>query len=124
MASITTTSKQDDCESCALCSSKYNRTRTSFCQCKHCSMPLCLDCMKEHHEELLQDVAQISHLYNELQQLLQTKQMMIVEETAKSIEIVNRYFDVCIDELGDIQRKIIVNMERAKQDAQVIRESW
>jgi hypothetical protein len=80
--------------------------------------------MKEHHEELLQDVAQISHLYNELQQLLQTKQMMIVEETAKSIEIVNRYFDVCIDELGDIQRKIIVNMERAKQDAQVIRESW
>jgi ABC-type transporter Mla subunit MlaD len=75
--------------------------------------------MKEHHEELLQDVAQISHQYNELQQLIQNKQMMIFDETAKSIEDVNRYFDTYIDQLRDTQKKIIANMEIVKQNAQV-----
>jgi nucleoside-triphosphatase THEP1 len=79
--------------------------------------------MKEHHEELLQDVAQMSHQYNELQELLQTKQIMIVDETAKSIENVNRYFDVYIEELRDIQQKVIVNMEKSKQDARVRKET-
>jgi len=75
--------------------------------------------MKEHHEELLQDVAQMSHQYNELQQLIQNKQMMIVDETAKSTEDVNRYFDTYIDQLRDTQKKIIANMEIVKQNAQV-----
>jgi hypothetical protein len=78
--------------------------------------------MKEHHEELLQDVAQISHQYNELQQLIQSKQMMITDETAKSIEDVNQYFDTYIDQLRDTQKKIIADMEVAKQNAQVRRE--
>ncbi len=108
-------------ESCLLCSSKYNRTRPSFCQCKHCSIPFCLDCMKEHHEELLQNVADISHQYNELQELLQTKKKMIVDETTKSIEHVNRYFETYINELRETQHKIILDIERAKQDAQVKR---
>jgi hypothetical protein len=78
--------------------------------------------MKEHHEELLQDVVQISHQYNELQQLIQSKQMMITDETAKSIDDVNRYFDTYIDQLRDTQKKIIANMEVVKQNAQVKRE--
>jgi hypothetical protein len=78
--------------------------------------------MKEHHEELLQDVAQISHQYNELQQLIQSKQTMIVDETAKSIENVNQYFDTYIDQLRDTQNKIIADMEVVKQNAQVRRE--
>jgi ABC-type transporter Mla subunit MlaD len=78
--------------------------------------------MREHHEELLQDVAEISHQYNELQQLIQTKQIMITDETAKSTDDVNRYFDVYIDQLRDTQKKIIANMEVAKQNAQVTRE--
>ncbi len=122
MASATTASNNNDSE-CVLCPSNHNRNRPSFCQCKYCSIPLCLDCMKEHHEELLQDVAQMSHQYNELQELLQTKQIMIVDETAKSIENVNRYFDVYIEELRDIQQKIIVNMEKSKQDARVRKET-
>jgi len=79
--------------------------------------------MKEHHEELLLDVEQISHQYNELQELLQTKPMMIAEETAKSIENVNQYFDIYIKELRDTQQKIIESMEKAKQDAQVRKET-
>ncbi len=122
MASAATTSSKNESEPCVLCSNNYNRTRPSFCQCKHCSIPLCLDCMKEHHEELLQDVVQISHQYNELQQLIQSKQMMITDETAKSIDDVNRYFDTYIDQLRDTQKKIIANMEVVKQNAQVKRE--
>jgi flagellar hook-associated protein FlgK len=80
--------------------------------------------MKEHHEELLQDVAEISHQYNELQELLQTKQTMIVDETIKSIEDVNQYFETYINELPEIQRKIIFDIERAKQDARVKREIY
>ncbi len=119
MASAAATSSKNESESCVLCSNNYNRTRPSFCQCQHCSIPLCFDCMKEHHEELLQDVGQMSHQYNELQQLIQNKQMMIVDETAKSIEDVNRYFDTYIDQLRDTQKKIIANMEVVKQNAQV-----
>ncbi len=124
MASAITTSNNNDSEFCVLCTSKHNRNRPSFCQCKHCSIPLCLDCMKEHHEELLQDVAEISHQYNELQELLQTKQTMIVDETIKSIEDVNQYFETYINELPEIQRKIIFDIERAKQDARVKREIY
>jgi len=80
--------------------------------------------MKEHHEELLQDVAEISHQYNELQELLQTKQTMIVDETIKSIEDVNQYFETYINELPEIQRKIILDIERAKQVARVKREIY
>ncbi len=123
MATSTISADGDDCESCVLCSSSYNRNRPSFCQCKHCSIPLCLDCMKEHHEELLQNVAQISHQYNELQELLQKKQTMIVNETTTSIENVNQYFDIYIKELRDTQQKIIESMEKAKQDAQVRKET-
>jgi flagellar hook-associated protein FlgK len=79
--------------------------------------------MKEHHEELLQNVAQISHQYNELQELLQKKQTMIVNETTTSIENVNQYFDIYIKELRDTQQKIIESMEKAKQDAQVRKET-
>jgi hypothetical protein len=111
----------NDSESCLLCSSKYNRTRPSFCQCKHCSIPFCSDCMKEHHEELFQNVTNIFHQYNELQELLQTKQKMILDETIESIEYVDRYFETYINELRETQNKIIFDIERAKQDAQVKR---
>ena len=75
--------------------------------------------MREHHEELLQDAEQISHQYNELQQLLQTKQTMIIDETTKSIEDVNQYFESYMNELRETQQRIIAEMEKVKQHAQV-----
>jgi hypothetical protein len=122
MAAAAVSLSADEEESCVLCTTKYNRTRPSFCQCKHCSIPLCLDCMKEHHDEVLQNVTHISHQYNQLQELLQTKQATIVDETAKFIENVNRYFDTYINELRETQHKIIADLETAQQDAQVMRE--
>ncbi|CAF3225128.1 unnamed protein product [Rotaria sp. Silwood2] len=102
MATAKKLSNVDDSESCASCSNKYNRIRHSFCLCKHCSTPLCMDCMKEHHEEVLQDLAQIPHEYNELKELLQKKQKMIAY----------------INELLETQKKIILDIEKAKEDAQ------
>ncbi len=122
MASAAPTLSKSGSDTCVLCTSNYNRTRPSFCQCQHCSIPLCFDCMKEHHEALLQDVTEISHQYNELQQLIQTKQMMVVDETTKCILDVNQYFDTHIDQLRETQKKIIANMDVAKQNAQVTRE--
>ena len=121
MASANIASKNNDSE-CVLCPRNHNSNRPSFCQCKHCSILLCLDCIKEHHDEVLQNVAQISHQYNELQRLIQTKQKMIVEETMKSVADVNRYFEAYINELRETQQKIIKDIERATQDAQVNRE--
>ncbi len=37
MAAATASFNVDDGETCVLCSSKYNRRRPPFCQCKHCS---------------------------------------------------------------------------------------
>jgi hypothetical protein len=105
----------DHGDSCTLCSIKYERTRPSFCQCKHCSIPLCVDCMKEHHDELLQSVAEISHHYNELHQLIKTKQTVIINRATKVTENINRYFD----ELRAKQMKMLVDVEAAKQKAQV-----
>jgi hypothetical protein len=119
MATAAALLSADEEESCVLCTTKYNRTRPSFCQCKHCSIPLC---MNKHHDEVLQNVTQISHQYNQLQELLQTKQTTIVDETAKFIEDVNRYFDTYINELRETQQNIIANLETAQQGAQVMRE--
>ena len=107
----------DDC--CTLCSTRHDRIRPSFCQCKHCSIPLCFDCMKEHHEELLQSIAEISHHYNQLQQLIKTNQTLILERTTQAAENINSYFNRRIDELRAMQLTMIVDVEAAKQGAQV-----
>lgn len=119
MASAKATAKSTRSDYCVLCSTKHNRTRASFCQCQHCSIPLCFECMKQHHDELLQDVEQISHQYNELRQLVQSKQNTIEEETAKYAADVHRYFDSYIDQIRVTQKNILEEMENAKQKAQV-----
>jgi hypothetical protein len=119
MATAEIISEGDDDDCCWLCSKNYNRVRPSLCQCKHCSKPLCLDCMNEHNNELLQNAAQVCHHYNELQQMVQTKQKLIADQTAESIKIVNEYFETYINQLRRTQQTIITDIEKAKQDAQV-----
>lgn len=119
MATAQSSTDADVQESCSLCSSKYKRSRPSFCKCQHCSISLCIDCTKEHHDILLQDVYQVSHEYNQIKELVQKKQRTIADETAQSIEDVNKYFETYIDELGKIRQQILLNIEQAKQDALV-----
>ena len=110
-------SNKIDLDLCSTCTNKYNRTRSTFCQCKHCSIPFCLDCMKEHHDELLQDLEVISLDYNQLQEVLQMKRTMIAEQTAQSIEIVNEYFERYIQQLHETRAKLIENMNQSMDNA-------
>lgn len=119
MATTVSPSTADESEPCAVCASKYNRARPSLCQCKHCSIPLCFECMKQHNDELLQNVEQFSHQYNELRQLIQSKQNMIDEEPAKYVANINQYFDSYIDQLRATQKKTLEEVEIAKQRARV-----
>ena len=102
-------------DTCTFCSTRHNRIRPWFCQCKHCSIPLCIDCMKEHHDELLQSVAEISHHYNELHELIKTKQTTILSKTKEATEDINHYFD----ELRAKQMKMLLDVEAVKQKSQV-----
>jgi hypothetical protein len=113
----------DDSDACVLCTSKHNRSRPSFCLCKHCSIPLCLECMNQHHNDILQNVAELSHQYNELQELLQSKQKMIVDESTKTVSEVNGYFDSYVKELRTVQRQIIGDLQTTKEKAQVSEEN-
>lgn len=119
MATAVSTSDADESEPCTVCASKYNRARPSLCQCKHCAIPLCFECMKQHNDELLRDVEQLSHQYNELRQLIQSKESMVDEEPAKYVANINQYFDSYIEELRATQRKILADVEIAKQRARV-----
>ena len=115
-----TSTQNYDAESCSFCLTIHSRTRPSFCQCKHCFISLCLECISQHHNDILQEVLQLSHKCNELQELVLNKQNMIVEETNKTIEDTNSYFDSYIDELRDIQRRVTNDLQKIRQDAQVI----
>lgn len=119
MASNMFSSSKTNVELCSTCTNKYNRTRSAFCQCQHCPVSFCLDCMKEHHDELLQDLELISHEYNQLQEVLQTKQAMIAEQTAQSIGVVNEYFEKYIQQLHETRENILENMNQSMQDAKV-----
>ena len=50
---------------------------------------------------------------------MQSKQMMIADETAKSIEEVNQYLDTYVEQLRVLQKKSIANVELVEQNAQV-----
>ncbi|CAF1047591.1 unnamed protein product [Adineta steineri] len=118
MTTATSLCTTDDSESCVFCKTKHNRTRPSFCLCKHCSIPLCFDCIKQHHDDILQNLTLLSHQYNQSKQLIQIKQNMILDQTAKAIEYVNDHFDTYIIELRQTQKNIIEDLQTSKQQAQ------
>ena len=75
--------------------------------------------MKEHHEELLQSIAEISHHYNQLLQLLEIKQATVLDETKKMVADVNHRFNSRVNELREAQKKMIADIETTQHKAQV-----
>ncbi|CAF1420126.1 unnamed protein product [Adineta ricciae] len=118
MAAAAISTSINDSKLCLFCSTKYDRSRPPICLCQHCSIPLCFECMKQHHDEILQDTAQLSHQYNELRQLFETKTKMVIDETASTIETVNNHFNSYINELLDTQHRIIEELRTTEQQAQ------
>ena len=118
MASAPTTAETDE-DCCVLCRVRYNRTRSSLCQCKHCGQPLCFQCMGEHHNELLQKIDQLSHTYNGILLMVETKSSMIDDEAKNSIGCINQWFESYVKDVCDAKEKIIENIHQAKEDAKV-----
>ncbi|CAF4101465.1 unnamed protein product [Rotaria sp. Silwood2] len=103
---------------CITCSSKYNRIRSSLCQCKHCSASFCVDCMKEHLDELQKTTDELVDLHNELKQLINTKKILIKDETIKSKQQLSKWLKTYIDNLT-IEKSIIdANIDKEEKDAQ------
>ena len=75
--------------------------------------------MKEHKDELLENVTHLSHRYNELLQLMQTTQKMIEDEATMSIENIHQWYDTHVKNLHENKEKIVKSIEKAKQDAKV-----
>ncbi len=107
-------------DSCITCSSKYNRVRPSLCQCKHCSNSFCFDCMKNHNDELQQNIAQLSNQFNELKLLINNQRKLITEETIKSNEQMSEWLGKYIDNLIAEKAKIDTDIEETEKDAQVM----
>lgn len=75
--------------------------------------------MKEHHQELLQSIADISHRYNQLLQLLENKQTTVLDDTKNTVAEVNHHFNSRVTELRKAQKKMIADIETTKVNAQV-----
>jgi hypothetical protein len=115
-----TSSSNDSFDTCITCSRKHNRVRPSLCYCKHCSESFCFDCMKDHNDDLQQNIAQLSNRYNELRQLINTKQNFITNETIKSKEQMSERLQKYIDKLIVEKARIDMDIEKAEKEAQVI----
>jgi hypothetical protein len=76
--------------------------------------------MKDHNDELQQNVAQVSNRYNELKQVINTKQKLITDETIKSKEQINEWFRKHITNLNTEKARIDLEIEKAEKEAQVI----
>lgn len=107
-------------ETCSLCMNRYQRQRQSICACSHCSLPLCFDCLHDHIDELPKNVAQLSHQFHELEELLQTKTEMVQQEVSKSNDEIKQGIKTYQNELVEAQHAIFVGIENAKQNADVI----
>ncbi len=105
---------------CSLCSDRYQRPRQSVCICNHCSRPLCSDCMNDHIDELPKTITQFTHQLHQLEGEFQSKQKMVQEEVSKSTDEVIQYFQTYINGLMQAYHAILADVEKSKQDANVI----
>ncbi|CAF1554222.1 unnamed protein product [Rotaria sordida] len=116
--SKTSSSSNNFFDPCIICSSKYNRIRSSLCQCKHCSVSFCIDCMKDHNDEIQQNIAQLSDRRNELKHLIDTKKLLITNETIQSKHQLSKWLKTYIDNLTVEKSMIDMNIEKVEKDAQ------
>jgi hypothetical protein len=76
--------------------------------------------MKEHNDEIQQNIAQVSNQYNELKELINKKKDLIKNETIKSKEQMNEWLKNYIANLILEKAKIDADIEKAEKEAQVM----
>jgi ribosomal protein L17 len=75
--------------------------------------------MKNHNDELQQNIAQVSNRYNELKLLINNQRKLITEETIKSKDQMSQWLRKYIDNLIAEKAKIDTDIEETEKDAQV-----
>jgi hypothetical protein len=76
--------------------------------------------MKDHNDDLQQNIAQVSNRYNELRELINTKRILITNESIKSKEQMSEWLKKYIDNLIAEKARIDMDIEKAKNEAQVM----
>lgn len=57
----------------------------------------CFECMKDHHDEIKQNISQVTDEYNNAKQLVQTQKILIANESKKSKQQVRKKIEEDID---------------------------
>lgn len=104
---------------CINCSSKYGRNQSSICECKHCSKPFCIDCIKEHNDEFQERFTQLSDLCNQVRALLNIKRASVTAESTKSKEQMSEWLKRFIRNLKTEKETIETKIEEDEEEAQV-----
>jgi len=76
--------------------------------------------MKDHNDDLQQNIAQVSDRSNELRELINTKRILITNETIKSKEQMSEWLKKYIDNLIAEKARIVMDIEKAENEAQVM----
>jgi hypothetical protein len=75
--------------------------------------------MKDHNNDLQQNIAELSNLFNEVKQSINTKRQLIKNETIKSKEQLSEWLRKFIDNLNVEKAKIDTDIGNAEKEAQV-----
>jgi len=76
--------------------------------------------MKDHNDDLQQNIAQLLNRYNELKDLINEKRKLITNETIKSKEQMSEWLRKYIDNLIVEKARIDMDIEKAEKEAQVM----
>jgi hypothetical protein len=76
--------------------------------------------MKDHNDDLQQNIEQVSDRSNELRELINTKRILITNETIKSKEQMSEWLKKYIDNLIAEKARIDMDIEKAENEAQVM----
>ena len=79
--------------------------------------------MRDHIDELPNNIAQLSQQLHYLQDVYESKQTMVDEEVSKSKTEISQCFKTYQSDLFEAHQAAIIDVEKAKHDAKVIHPS-
>jgi len=76
--------------------------------------------MKDHNDEIQQDIEKLLNQFNELKQSIKTKQKCITNESIKSKQQLSEWLQKYIDNLTAEKERIDMDIEKQEKNAQVM----
>lgn len=104
---------------CFMCKHKYSRDRFSLCDCKHCSKSFCIDCIREHTNEIQLEADEAANLANQTKELVDQKRKWIDDEVKKSKEQIGQWLEKHIHALKSEVEVVNKKLDDAGKEAHV-----